>query len=312
MPPMYRNHCAALIGCLAIAGAQAQMPETGSTPQQTTPEQQTSPEQQAPQQQAPQQQSPEQQAPQQQPQQQPDADQQPQQPPQQQQPQQEPEQEPPQQPQQEPQQQEPTGDIQAGETPTDQQGEENIEEEGGLALTAYGNADDTAEIQLGFGGRLDRGLGYLYLGHFETVSRASVRSGGDATIPENRYRSTRLGLYAEGHDSSNGEGFGFGAFLYHNRSELEIDRYGLGTTLDLAYVAADRVRLSAGVDLMPQFASTDWDADAMLEYEWHADLRVLVHPVVDVGINWRVGRTNDRSLSTTQYEELTAGFRLVF
>lgn len=213
-------------------------------------------------------------------------------------------------PEQSPQEQPPA--AQPGEAPTGQQSEENIEEEGGLALTAYGNDEDTAEIQVGFGGRLDRGLGYLYLGHFETVSRASVRSGGDATIPENRYRSTRLGLYAEGHDSSNGEGFGFGAFLYHNRSELEIDRYGLGTTLDLAYVAADRVRLSAGVDLMPQFASTDWDADAMLEYEWHADLRVLVHPVVDVGINWRVGRTNDRSLSTTQYEELTAGFRLVF
>lgn len=203
-------------------------------------------------------------------------------------------------------------ETQPGEAPTGQQDEDNIEEGGGLALTAYGNTDDTAEIQLGFGGRLDRGLGYLYLGHFETVSRASARSGGNATIPENRYRSTRLGLYAEGHDRSNGEGFGFGAFIYHNRSELEIDRYGLGTTLDLAYVAADRVRLSGGVDLMPQYTSTDWDADAALEYEWHADLRVMVHPAVDVGINWRVGRTNDRKLSTTQYEEVTAGLRLVF
>lgn len=297
----YRSSPAVLISCLAIASAQAQMPETESAPQQTTPEQQA-PQQQAPQQQAPQQQEPQQQAPEQQAPEQQD--------PQQQAPEQ---QAPEQQPQQgEPAPQQQPRETQPGETPTGQQNEETIEEEGGLALTAYGNTDDTAEIQLGFGGRLDQGLGYLYLGHFETVSRASVRSGGNATIPENRYRSTRLGLYAEGHDSGNGEGFGFGAFLYHNRSELLIDRYGLGTTLDLAYVAADRVRLSGGVDLMPGFASTDWDADAALEYEWHADLRVFVHPVVDVGVNWRVGRTNDRDLSTTQYEEVTAGFRLVF
>lgn len=215
-----------------------------------------------------------------------------------------------QQPQEAPEQQQATAQRQARNTGNDV----DVTEEGGLVLELYGNDDEARHVRAGFGGRLETGMGYLYLGHFETVDRGGIRSGSN-DLPsslENRYRSTRLGIYAEGHDRNTGEGFGFGAFLYRNKSDLLLDRYGLGATLDLAYVIANRVRLSAGVDLMPEHLSTDWDADALLEYEWHADLRILVHRYVDIGINWRAGRTNDTGLSTNQYEEATAGFRIAF
>lgn len=190
----------------------------------------------------------------------------------------------------------------------------DLTEEGGLVLHMYGNEDEAREIRAGFGGRLEAGMGYLYLGHFETSDRGAIRSGS-TDLPsslENRYRSTRLGLYAEGYDRNTGEGFGFGLFLYRNKSDLLIDRYGLGGTLDLAYVLFDRLRLSGGVDLMPEHLSTDWDANALLEYEWHADLRLLIHRNVDIGVNWRAGRTNDTDLSTRQYEEIMAGLRITF
>ena len=195
-----------------------------------------------------------------------------------------------------------------------QEADDATDVEGDLILQAYSDGDHSHDVRLGLGGTLDHGMGYVYLGHFETESRASVRSGasGPGPTPNNQYRSTRLGLYAEGHDRETGEGFGFGLYGYRNESDLLIDRAGLGVTLDLAYVATNRLRLSAGADLMPAYFSNDRDADAALEYEWHADLRYRLHRRVSVGLNWRNGRTNDSTLSTDQYEEVLLGLRVSF
>lgn len=254
--------------------------------------------QQAPQQQAPQtQQQPSGQAPQQQPQEQQQAPQQPQ--------------------QREEEQTFPRQSAPAdGATgPGGAAPEDDVLEDGGPVVQVYANDDDALDVTLGLGGRIEGGVGYLYISHFQTEGRGGRRSGSSDGAPDsliNDYRSTRFGLYAEGHEVETGDGMGFGLFLYNNRSDFVIDRSGLGTTLDAAYVIADRVRLSAGADLMPFFLSTDWGADAQLEYEWHADIRLLVHPQVDVGLNWRAGRTNDRSLSTNQYEEVMLGLRITF
>ncbi|TDT44530.1 hypothetical protein DES49_0640 [Halospina denitrificans] len=186
--------------------------------------------------------------------------------------------------------------------------------EGDLIVQAYSDGDRTHDVRLGLGGTLDHGMGYVYLGHFRTGSRASVRSGAAdiAPLPNNQYRSTRLGLYSEGHDRETGEGFGFGLYGYRNESDLLIDRAGLGATLDLAYIAATGLRLSAGADLMPGYLSNDRDADVALEYEWHADIRYRLHRRVTIGLNWRNGRTNDSTLNTEQYEEALLGLRLSF
>ena len=196
--------------------------------------------------------------------------------------------------------------------------EELLEPDGGPVLEAYANDDDALQILLGAGGRLDNGVGYIYLSHFKTEGRASATSQSrDAAIVAgeqrvNDYRSTRLGFYAEGHDRDTGEGFGGGLFLYNNVSDVELDRYGAGVTMDLAHVVADRFRLYAGFDLMPGFLSTDWSADAALEYEWHAGARVLITQSVDIGIQWRAGRTWDPSYRTRQYEDVMAGLRIAF
>jgi|GEM_PF-656937 len=250
-----------------------------------------------------------QQLPQQQPQQSP-----------QQTPQQEPQRAPQRQPQQEPQPQRDPRQAPRQQQPQParqqlQQEESVVSEDGGLVIEAYGNDEDARLLRVGFGGPVDGGFGFIYLGHFQTEGRGAIRSGSSSELPSsqtNRYKSTRLGLYAEGQDTNTGEGFGFGTFLYYNRSDMLIDRYGLGATLDLAYTIADRIRLSGGADVMPEYLSTDWDADALLEYEWHGDLRLILHPNVNVGVNWRAGRTNDTGLSTRQYEEITAGFRVLF
>jgi len=63
---------------------------------------------------------------------------------------------------------------------------------------------------------------------------------------------------------------------------------------------------------MPGYLSNDRDADAALEYEWHADIRYRLHRRATIGLNWRNGRTNDSALSTEQYEEALLGLRLSF
>jgi len=120
--------------------------------------------------------------------------------------------------------------------------------EGEFIVQAYSDGDHTHDVRLGLGGTLDHGMGYVYLGHFRTESRASIRSGASdiAPLPNNQYRSTRLGLYSEGHDRETGEGFGFGLYGYRNESDLIIDRAGLGVTLDLAYIATNRLPVVRG------------------------------------------------------------------
>jgi len=183
---------------------------------------------------------------------------------------------------------------------------------GGPVLEVYGNTDDALQVLLGAGGRIDRGIGYIYGSHFETRGRPDASDDEVAALlpRENSYRSSRFGLYAEGHEASSGDGFGLGLFLYKNRSDIEIDRYGLGATLDAAYVVANRVRFHFGADLMPGFLSSD--LDTLLEYEWHGGVRITMGPWVDVGVIWRNGRTWDRDYRTRQYEDLTAGLRFAF
>lgn len=186
---------------------------------------------------------------------------------------------------------------------------------GGPVLEAYWDGDEALHVLAGIGGRMDNGIGYLYLSHFDTLGKPSASSDRlDALLPrENEYRSTRFGFHAEGHTQTTGEGFGLGLFLYNNKSDLEIDRYGLGGTLDAAFVLADRLRLFAGVDLMPGFTSSDLNRDAsLLEYELHGGVRILILPMVDIGLTWRSGRTWDTDRRFRLYEDVMAGLRFSF
>ncbi|TVP59999.1 MAG: hypothetical protein EA349_02115 [Halomonadaceae bacterium] len=188
-------------------------------------------------------------------------------------------------------------------------------ESGGPVLEAYWDGDDAMHVLLGAGGRIDNGIGYFYLSHFDTVGKPSSSSERfDTGLPrENDYRSTRFGFHAEGFSQDTGEGFGLGLFLYNNKSDVTIDRYGLGGTLDLAYVLAERFRLFVGADLMPGFTSSRLNRDSsLLEYELHGGVRILILPSVDIGLTWRSGRTWDTDRRNRLYEDVMAGLRLTF
>lgn len=188
-------------------------------------------------------------------------------------------------------------------------------EEGVPVLEAYGDGDEALHLLVGLGGRIENGMGYFYLSHFETLDRPSSSSRSfQATLPpDNEYRSTRFGFHAEGHTLDTCEGFGLGLFLYRNRADVEIDRSGLGGTLDLAYVMADRVRFYVGADLMPGFTSFQANDEAsLLEYEWHGGVRVLIGQHVDLGVVWRNGRTWDTDRRTELFENVMAGLRVSF
>ncbi|MDX1589620.1 MAG: hypothetical protein R3296_11845 [Oleiphilaceae bacterium] len=187
--------------------------------------------------------------------------------------------------------------------------------EGVPVLEAYWDGDEALHLLAGAGGRIDNGMGYIYLSHLETTGRPSSSSDRiDASLPdENDYRSHRFGFLAEGHDRDTGEGFALGLYLYRNQSDVIINRYGLGGTLDLAYVVSHRVRFYAGADLMPGFASSKAGSDSgLMEYEWHGGLRVLLGSHVDIGVVWRSGRTWDSGRRTRLYEDAMAGLRVSF
>ncbi|MFY9179411.1 MAG: hypothetical protein WAO12_06470 [Venatoribacter sp.] len=158
-----------------------------------------------------------------------------------------------------------------------------------------------ASVQLGAGAfEVKAGLGQwennshsmIYVSHFQSDDTTYV-DGTD--IGKTKYSSTRLGVEVNSYRTGKAKDSALrgGLFVYKNDSDLNIDRYGVGLSLSPAVMLGDKIQVYAGLDLMPEFLSTDWDAEALLEYEAHAGVSFRATPNVDVGVNYRIGRTLD-------------------
>lgn len=71
----------------------------------------------------------------------------------------------------------------------------------------------------------------------------------------------------------------------------------------------NELRVQAGVELMPEFLSTDWDADALLEYELNAGATYRITPKTDAAVIYRYAATLDDT-NVKHYNQLMVGLSL--
>ena len=171
------------------------------------------------------------------------------------------------------------------------------------AVSAY-YGPEAYQVQLGMGywNKDQSEHGQFYLSHFE-ANDVLIFDG--QSLGEKRYSSSRLGLEATGFKK--GQAFEGGAFVYRNKSQANIDRYGVGFAVSLGKMLGDRTRLLAGVELMPEYLSSDWDADALLEYSLKAGASFRLSKSIEAGISYRFGATLD-SPSADHCRTFLAGF----
>lgn len=167
---------------------------------------------------------------------------------------------------------------------------------------------DAYEVKLGMGEWTDNDTNYgqLYISHFkaEDTLKISGKSQG-----KQKYTSTRIGIDVDGFGTDTGKAFQGGVFLYNNKSQANIDRYGLGLAFALGHMLTNEARIHFGFELMPEFLSTDWDAKALFEYELHAGATYRITPKVDASLNYRYGATLD-DINVNHYNQVMVGLSL--
>lgn len=178
------------------------------------------------------------------------------------------------------------------------------------AITAQVGSDAT-EIKLGMGGwQTPTDHVQFFISHFKSEDDYSI-SGLSGTntlkLSKQEYTSSRIGIDV---DMFGSKAAGQGSFyLYKNDSQFNIDRYGFGLKFILGKMLTDKARIQAGIDIMPEFLSTDWDAKALFEYEVNAGATYRVTSKIDATINYRHGATFD-DIRVTHYSQVMAGISL--
>lgn len=167
---------------------------------------------------------------------------------------------------------------------------------------------DAYEFKLGMGEWTDNDTNYgqLYISHFK--AKDSLKVSGKSQGKQ-KYTSTRIGIDVDGFGTDTGKAFQGGVFLYSNKSQANIDRYGLGLAFALGHMLTNEARIHVGFELMPEFLSTDWDAKALFEYEFNAGATYRITPKVDASLMYRYGATLD-DINVKHYNQLMAGLSL--
>lgn len=160
------------------------------------------------------------------------------------------------------------------------------------------------QLGMGYWNPSQSAYGQFYFSHFEATDQLKLDS---QSLGKQTYRSYRIGLEASGYET--GKAYQGGLFAYRNRSKANIDRYGVGLAVSLGKMVGDRVRFLAGVELMPEYLSSDWDAKAMLEYSLRVGGDVRLTKKIDMGINYYYGATLDEA-SADHYGKVLAGFSI--
>lgn len=164
---------------------------------------------------------------------------------------------------------------------------------------------DLYQAQLGFGfWQNNTDYGQFYISHMQAEDTLKVDS---LATPKQKYSSNRLGIEAS--SFSKNHAYQGGVFLYDNTSKANIDRVGLGISVALGKMLSNSTRFLIGVDLMPEYLSTDWDAKALVEYEAKAMLTQKIGQYFDVSLNYRYGGVLD-STRVVHYNQATIGFSI--
>lgn len=148
--------------------------------------------------------------------------------------------------------------------------------------------------------------GQFYVSHFQAEDTNAIEGNN---VGKREYTSTRLGINALGFSSQPNKAAEGGFFLYSNKSEFNIDRAGIGINFSLGKMLNAKTRIHAGAVLMPEFLSTDWDAEAVLEYELNAGISYRINDLVDVSAKYRHGATFD-DISVKHYGQLMGGLAI--
>lgn len=170
------------------------------------------------------------------------------------------------------------------------------------ALSAqWGEQAYRVQLGMGYWNGAHSEHGQVYVSHFEAKDDLHVDS---QNLGEHRYRSSRIGLEANGF--AQGKAYQGGLFLYRNKSAANIDRYGVGFDLSLGKMLGQRTRVLVGAELMPEPLSSDWDAKALIEYSLKAGIDVLLHKNITLGVQYYYGATIDEK-SADHYGKLLGG-----
>lgn len=169
-------------------------------------------------------------------------------------------------------------------------------------------SSDAYELKLGLGEWTENNSNHaqLYVSHFKAEDTLKM---GSVSASDQKYTSTRIGFDVNGFGTEPGKAYQGGVFLYSNESQANIDRYGVGVAFSLGHMLTKELRLQAGVELMPEFLSSDWDAKALLEYELNAGATYRITPTVDAGVTYRYGATLD-DINVKHYNQLMVGLSL--
>ncbi|WP_114416509.1 hypothetical protein [Marinospirillum perlucidum] len=182
-----------------------------------------------------------------------------------------------------------------------------------LPTASFQLGEDSRYLGVGLGGWNDQGRVFssLEITHLETEDALEIDSKTLAETAE--YTSTRLALLFDSfYFNQQSRGMGGGFFLYSNDSEGPIERQGLGINLRFGKLLTSTTKVYLGSDLMPEFWSTDWNAQALLEYELQAGITQKVTDWLDLQLIYRKGGTWDEIRQVSHYETLMAGARLAF
>lgn len=167
---------------------------------------------------------------------------------------------------------------------------------------------DAYEVKLGMGAWTDNNTNYgqVFISHFKTEDTLKVNGH---SLSEQKYRATRIGIDVDGFGLGSGKAFHGSAFLYSNESQANIDRYGVGLALAFGRMLTHKARIQAGFEIMPEFFSTDWDADALFEYEYNLGATYRLTDTIDTRLIYRYGGTID-DINVKHYSQLMAGISL--
>ncbi|SFB85660.1 hypothetical protein SAMN05660443_0563 [Marinospirillum celere] len=181
----------------------------------------------------------------------------------------------------------------------------------------YMLGSDASFISVGLGGWQDEGKTFqnIYISHFEVEDTLKVNG---VNLGKQEYSSTRLGVFADtfSYDDTPKKSppvaLSGGAFIYKNESEGPIDRYGIGVTMHLGHLLTPKTKAYLGADVMLEPFSTNWDANAFLEYDFQAGLTQRVTSFLDIMAIYRKGGSWDARTDSSHYSVALAGLRVAF
>lgn len=148
----------------------------------------------------------------------------------------------------------------------------------------------------------------MYLSYFHAKDKLSYAGQKFAAQP---YTSWRIGFKAGGGEIDKRWVLDAGYYYYRNSSSFNIDRFGFGVNLGTRYKLTPHHSLGVGVDFMPEWLSTNWGADALLEYSSKAYWQYNPNPFLSLQLEYRRGDVLD-NIRINFYRQALAGLTVRF